>query len=185
MQYFQHMKTSPPQRRRIPANVWSAARAVYVGDQSLSLATLAERFGLPVHALKRRCSRQRWLYGPEKSIEGENGTFASESVVRDVPKLETAADFREALREEAKAWLLLLRNARLRAGGDAVTVAKSITPLLGKLARIADKAFAEEPKEEPEEKCSVNLHVFTGASSLVEERMAKARETAAAADVQA
>ena len=157
------MKTSPPQRRRIPPNVWSAARAVYVADQSLSLPTLAERFGLPVHALKKRCSRGRWLRREaEKYTTVQNDPAASEPVVHDVPKLETAADFRLALQEEAKALLLLLRNARLAPGRDAVEVAKSITPLLGKLARFGEKAFAEPAEEKEERGCCVHPDVMFG-----------------------
>lgn len=174
------MITATPQRRRTPAALWQAAKVVYLTDRSMSLPVVAERFGLPFAALRKRCSRGKWLRREdERATSAHNVSTMVEPDVPLVP-IKSAGDFRQALQEEAKAWLILLRNARQRAGNDAVEVAKSIAPLLGTLGRLAEKAFAEPTAQSQKPKMLLHPDVFLVKSCPGVVQM----EDPAAADVQ-
>ncbi len=137
------MVVAAKQRRRTPATVWRAARALYASDPRLTLQLVAERFDLSLHAVRKRSSRERWRERSQKCAEGSRE--AKSEVAADVVPVVTLSDFRKAVQQEAVAFLCLLRQARRTAEHDPIEAIRAIVPTLERLGRIAEAAF--EPAE--------------------------------------
>lgn len=134
------------QKRRIPANVWRAARALYVSDPTMTLERIAERFGVTVAAVRKRCSRERWRERlPEAAGATPGGLTAT--VAELVPVVTSKESVREFVRHEATELLRLLRRARLTAQHEPLEAARTIAPVLERLSRVLEQGFEHEESE--------------------------------------